>query len=62
MKVVIPRTPGRGKNSFSTPQSNYEDYDQTVWGEKPSDDFFQVSNVEIHGGQQVLTNNERIWR
>ena len=74
MKVVILRTYYRVKKMvFLLPRSQYEVYDHKIWGEKTSDDPFQVSNVNFLGGwacgQHVLTkvtkvgkNGIYIWR
>ena len=67
MKVVIPRTVCRVKKMvFSTPRGQYEGYDQTIGGEKTSDDPFQVSNNEFHGGytcgQHVLTKVAKVGK
>ena len=49
MKVVIPSFLCREKNMvFSTPRSEYESYDQTVWGKKGPNKFLQVPNVGLH--------------
>ena len=52
---------------FSTPRGQYEGYDQTIGGEKTSDDPFQVSNNEFHGGytcgqHDVLTKVAKIGK
>ena len=66
MKVVISRINCREKMFFSTPPDEYEGYDQTIGGEKTSDDPFQVSNNEFHGGhtcgQHVLTKVAKIGK
>ena len=49
VKVVIPSSyPRRKKMVFSTPRSEYESYDQTVWGKKGPNKFLQVPNVGLH--------------
>ena len=65
LKVVIPRTVCRHeKMVFSTPRSQYEGYGHDIWGERTSDDPFQVSNVKLFGGstlgQQLLTKVSRM--
>ena len=67
MKVVIPRTACRDKKMvFSTPRGQYECYDQTIGGEKTSDDPFQVSNNEFDGGytcgQHELTKVAKVGK
>ena len=51
MKVVIPRTGMRGKNSvFLRPQRQYLLSDHNIWGRKTSDDPLQGSNVKVYEG------------
>ena len=51
---------------FLWPLSQYEVYDHKIWGEKTSDDPFQVSNNEFHGGhtcgQHVLTKVAKVGK
>ena len=49
LKEVIPSFLCREKNMvFSTPRSEYESYDQTVWGKKGPNKVLQVPNVGLH--------------
>ena len=53
-----------GNCVFLLPRNQYEVYDHKIWGEKTSEDPFQVSNVKFYEestcGQQVLTNVEKM--
>ena len=67
LNVVIPTTYLGGKKMvFLTPRSQYEVSNYNIWGERTSDDPFQVSNVKFHGGstcgQQMLTKVAEIGK
>ena len=67
LKVVIPSFLCREKNMvFSTPRSEYESYDQTVWGKKGPNKFLQVPDVGLHVwwacGQHALTKCEKMLK
>ena len=56
----------REKMVFLRPRSQYEVYDHKIWGEKTSDDPFQVSNGKFLGGwacgQHELTKVTKVWK